>query len=99
MAAQCNAQMTAYDHWHCQRGRWHLGPHRFNNYLGARFPRVWRLRALRTAWTMYIRLRRYDDYRAGHARHEGVKAARQALWPCRYAPIEYDRLLALRRAA
>jgi hypothetical protein len=34
----------AYDHWTCQRSRFHLGHHRYRNYTVGRIPRFWLLR-------------------------------------------------------
>lgn len=42
----CRHTLSAYSHWHCQRGRFHFGAHRYNNYTGAWFPRFWKVRDL-----------------------------------------------------
>lgn len=38
--ATCGARPRAsgggYEHWYCQRGRFHVGAHRFNNYVWRR---------------------------------------------------------------
>jgi hypothetical protein len=46
----CRYRGGAYDHWYCQRQRFHFGAHRYNNYtwtsrgyLAARFRYLWRL--------------------------------------------------------
>lgn len=36
----------AYGHWSCQRPRFHIGSHRFNNYTTPRIPRVWDVKGI-----------------------------------------------------
>lgn len=39
-----------YGHWVCERGRFHLGRHRYRNYTTPRIPRVWDVKTLLRYW-------------------------------------------------
>lgn len=67
----------AYGHWACQRRRWHLGRHRFNNYTIGQMPRFWRLRRL---W----RDRRTDQRMKKLGGRYGY---RRTLFPTKYEPV------------
>lgn len=84
----CGKRMWSYDHWSCGRRRRHLGGHRFNNYVGARFPRFWRVKALvRT----YKTNRRLASYNTGSAKEPRLFRYRQVLFPDFYRPVPVER--------
>lgn len=79
----CRAVLSAYDHWSCQHRRFHLGRHRFNNYTGARFPRLWRL----NQWVRTIRgNRRLRGYGKLGSKPRLI-SHRSYLFPVRYEPV------------
>jgi hypothetical protein len=71
----------AYGHWRCQRNRYHLGRHRFQNYTVPRMPRVWQLQRLWGAARTNRRMR--GHLKAGYS-------YRRALYPTRYDPTDYS---------
>lgn len=83
----CGARMWSYDHWSCQRRRWHLGGHRFNNYVGARFPRVWRLSALKRVFKAN---RRLSSYRKPGEKKPRLMRYRQVLFPDSFRPVPVE---------
>lgn len=87
-ATGCNARMWSYDHWRCRRRRWHLGKHRFNNYVGARFPRFWRLAALNRVRDANRRLK---GYRKPGESKPRLLDYRRVLYPDTYAPVPVRR--------
>ena len=70
----------AYGHWSCQRRRWHLGRHRFNNYTVPRIPRAWRLKRL---WRDHK-----TDRRIKRLPGKGGYGYRRTLFPTKYEPIQ-----------
>ncbi len=90
MGDKCGARMWAYDHWACDQARHSvLKRHRFNNYTGARIPRVWRVKALWRVRKCNKRLlAQWKKYRQGN---DGARLMfyNQVLYPCRYEPIDW----------
>lgn len=82
----CGARMWSYDHWRCQRRRRHLGSHRANNYVGARIPRVWQVRAL--AHVFKVNQRRKRDYLKPGETKPRLMRYREVLFPDRYVPVD-----------
>jgi len=66
----------AYGHWTCDRGRHHLGRHRFSNYTVPRVPRFWHARSLWRAMKTDRKLRAL----------QGGYSYRRTLFPARYDP-------------
>ena len=86
----CEAQLSAYDHWHCQRRRCHFGRHRYNNYTGARFPRFWRIGKLIKTYQGNRRLRSY--VKPGMEAKPRLLPYGKALFPVRFDPVGFQRL-------
>lgn len=84
----CNVQMTAYDHWHCQRERHLFGAHRFNNYTQTRFPQVWRIGQLGRVWSARQRIRSWGPKPDGSL--PALPSYSETLWPASYKPIDHD---------
>lgn len=85
----CNARLWSYDHWHCQRRRFHLGRHRFNNYTAARIPHVWRVRALLEYRAANKRLRPHvKPCACGKAHKRTPLPYREVLYPDRFDPVD-----------
>lgn len=84
----CRHTLSAYDHWHCQKRRFHLGKHRFNNYTGARFPRFWRL----DNWRRTLKANR--RLRAGRTPEIAPRLCshRRYLFPVRFEPVDVTTL-------
>ena len=84
----CRAVLSAYDHWSCQRRRFHLGRHRFNNYTGARFPRLWRL----DRWARTLKCnRRLRGFRKDGGTAPRLVPHRGYLFPVRFDPVPIAR--------
>lgn len=81
----CRHTLSAYDHWHCQRGRFHLGRHRFNNYTESRFPRFWKYDNWRRTLKANRRLRRYNDKPGATVR---LMSHRRWLFPVKFEPVD-----------
>lgn len=92
----CNARMWSYDHWRCGRAPHLFGRHRFNNYTGARIPRVWRLKMLWRVWDCNQRLRSYQKPGDSQPR---LMPYRQVLFPDHYEPIRLSAERAAERLA
>lgn len=82
----CKHTLSAYNHWHCQRRRFHPGRHRFNNYTAPRFPRFWRLGMLRFTVNANRRLRTYRALGTSPR----MASHRRWLFPVRFDPIPTD---------
>lgn len=94
MAGACDNNMSAYDHWFCQRARGHLGRHRYNNYTAGRIPQVWRLRRLLGVYKTNQRLRRLNDVKPGETTIK-TYSYRKVLFPVRFDPIDERRKVAI----